>query len=393
MSVFRLEALRARHGDALLLHVGTEAVPKLIMIDGGAAQVYDSALKPRLKELRGSATKPLSIRLLMVSHIDDDHINGVLDLFTDLVEADEEREQPLAKIDRMWHNSFPDVVAAVQTGDQLQESAVELASAARTDPHAAGLFQRHTRLVLESVRQGRRLRRDARRLNIPINTGFADGLVLHDTAPARPISIGGITLRVLGPGRKEVDDLKQRWRKDVKKILDKKAKRELALQSAADLDKSVFNLSSIVVLATREAQPHQRMLLTGDARGDLMLEWMEAAKVIPPGGKLHVDLLKLPHHGSDRNLSLEFFQRITADHYVVSGDGRHGNPEPETFDWLFEARAGEVFTIHMTYSPRELKEASEYEHVKLRKVLDRHPGSRARLRFPGNGERSISVAL
>ena len=42
--------------------------------------------------------------------------------------------------------------------------------------------------------------------------------------------------------------------------------------------------------------------------------------------KIHVDLLKVPHHGSANNLDEDFFERITADHYVFSGNGEHGNP-------------------------------------------------------------------
>jgi len=29
----------------------------------------------------------------------------------------------------------------------------------------------------------------------------------------------------------------------------------------------------------------------------------------------------IPHHGSDRNVDPEFFKRVTADHYIVSGNG------------------------------------------------------------------------
>ncbi len=246
--------------------------------------------------------------------------------------------------------------------------------------------------MLESVRQGRRLRQDANKLRIPINPGFQDGLALHDTGPASPVEIGGVKLRVLGPGSAEVENLKKRWKKDVERILEKEGDRAVMVQSASGLDTSVFNLSSIVVLA--EAASGKTMLLTGDARSDIMLEWMATAgDVLDVEGNLHVDLLKLPHHGSDRNVSPEFFERVTADHYVVSGDGRHGNPEPETLDWLLEARGDDDFMIHMTYSPQELKADDHYEHAKLRKVLDRHSGSRARLRFPDSGESSVRVAL
>jgi hypothetical protein len=41
---------------------------------------------------------------------------------------------------------------------------------------------------------------------------------------------------------------------------------------------------------------------------------------------MHVDILKGPHHGSNRNVERIFFKRITADHYVFSGNGEHGNP-------------------------------------------------------------------
>ena len=78
--LFTLEALDAGKGDALLLHFGTIATPELIVIDGGPSGVYRRVLKPRLEELRASRGENdrLTIRLAMVSHIDDDHINGIL---------------------------------------------------------------------------------------------------------------------------------------------------------------------------------------------------------------------------------------------------------------------------------------------------------------------------
>ncbi|MDT5259362.1 MAG: hypothetical protein QOD10_4442, partial [Mycobacterium sp.] len=77
--VFKLEVLRARKGDCSLLHYGTAADPGLALIDGGPTDVYKPFLKPRLKELRQEAgltqkRKPLPIDLMMLSHIDDDHV-------------------------------------------------------------------------------------------------------------------------------------------------------------------------------------------------------------------------------------------------------------------------------------------------------------------------------
>ena len=52
MSVFTLEAVFAKKGDALLLHYGPWDAPKCVLIDGGPSGVYRQFLKPRLNRLR-----------------------------------------------------------------------------------------------------------------------------------------------------------------------------------------------------------------------------------------------------------------------------------------------------------------------------------------------------
>ncbi len=90
------------------------------------------------------------------------------------------------------------------------------------------------------------------------------------------------------------------------------------------------------------------MLLTGDARGDHVLAGLDEAG-IAKNGSTEVDILKLPHHGSIRNLAPEFFERVKARHYVISANGRDGNPETETLETIVAAREGDTdFTIHLT---------------------------------------------
>jgi glyoxylase-like metal-dependent hydrolase (beta-lactamase superfamily II) len=78
--VFTLEALQAAHGDSLILHYGPLTNPRFILVDGGPKGIFKASLQPRLMEIhaaRGGGV--LEIRLMMVSHIDDDHITGILD--------------------------------------------------------------------------------------------------------------------------------------------------------------------------------------------------------------------------------------------------------------------------------------------------------------------------
>src|SRR5215212_9539908 len=110
--IFTLEALEAKHGDSLLLHYGTKKSPRLIVIDGGPPGVFGQSLRPRLEWLRDKRAPggSLPVRLLMVSHIDDDHIRGVLDL-TDALIAQKKKETPLCDITTIWLNSFDEILA------------------------------------------------------------------------------------------------------------------------------------------------------------------------------------------------------------------------------------------------------------------------------------------
>jgi hypothetical protein len=92
------------------------------------------------------------------------------------------------------------------------------------------------------------------------------------------------------------------------------------------------------------------MLLTGDGRSDHLLDGLLQAGLLDINGSLHVDLLKLPHHGSNRNITKTFFRKITADTYVASANGRDGNPDLATLIWLVESAAerGQSIEIAVT---------------------------------------------
>ncbi|MFN0053911.1 MAG: hypothetical protein ACKV0T_17165 [Planctomycetales bacterium] len=336
--LFTLEAVEAKAGDSLLLHVGTAKSPELVVIDGGPAGVYTGTLKPRLDELRSRRTpdQPLPIRMVMVSHIDDDHINGIVQLGRDLKKRRDRKQAEPYRILTLWHNSFNDIL-----GDDEKELTKSFTASLKAtsvgSPLPKGGLQEHSALVLASVGQGRELRDLAKGLNWSVNEGFLGLVAFADGKKAPKFKLAGkATLTVLGPSQADLAALQTEWAKTVKKLGPAK--------TAAFVDDSVFNLSSIVVLAECGGRT---MLLTGDARGDEVLAGLTRAKLLK-NGKIKVDLLKLPHHGSDRNVAPEFFQAIIADHYVVSGDGKHGNPEVETLQMLSDARGNDVFTIHLT---------------------------------------------
>jgi hypothetical protein len=350
---FTLEFLNAKHGDCLLLHYGPADAPRLIVIDGGPATVYANRLKGRLDDIRKKRkTNQLEIRMAMVSHIDDDHINGVCEWFAELRDLQDSGEPLPCDILTLWHNSFDDLIAKTGTTSALQiaSNAPATASVASLKLDPSGFKPQDkggAAEIIASVKQGRRLRLDADALSINMNSGF-DDLIQYEKsskATANQVNIGtGLKFTVLGPRKEELDKLREKWKEDLPKILkDEKKKKGKASEF---LDRSIPNLSSVVVLAEFGGKT---MLLTGDARGDNILESLaESPKVLKD--KLPLDILKVPHHGSHRNAAVKFFKEIPAKNYVISaeGDGKHPNPAQKTFEELFEARPKGPYTIWMT---------------------------------------------
>ena len=372
--IFTLEALRANQGDALLLHYGPNDAPLLAVIDGGPGGIYKRWLRPRLEELRASRSPdaPLPLQLLAVSHIDGDHIQGVLDLLGQVARERDDGRDPTFDVLALWHNSFEDVVGGA--GPAAVPSAVEALSTSAT-ARAAGLSE-PARLLVASINQGRKLRDLVASLGLDVNRPF-DGTV---TAPRQVDWGDGLRFEVVGPDEKRLSDLQKRWQRHVSKAKPDEA------TVASYIDQSVYNLSSIVVLATYR---RKKMLLTGDARGDDILAGLRGAGLLKRA-PLRVDILKLPHHGSDRNVETEFFRQIVADHYVVSADGTDDNPEIATLRMISEAREDDDFALHLTN--REGKKDIGRRLAEFEKQ-ERRRGRKYEIRYPGDDESGLKVDL
>lgn len=356
---FVFEALQARYGDCLLLTVpGPRGIVRLL-IDGGPSGVFRTFLKPRLDQEIVDKT-PLTIDAIMVSHIDEDHILGVLDLFGAIRDADE-RQAPRPYQPRwLLHNSFDGLIGEGEGGAaRTIEGPTVLAGLGGALPNLLQKRESHTaRLVLQSYGQGSKLASLAAALKISRNPPD-EGLIQFTTDRPRLMRLGDATLTIVGPLKKEIDDLQDKWAKWKAKQKDKEATAALAKY----LDRSVPNLSSIVVLMECNGT---RVLLTGDARGDHILKGLKQAGLMPTSDPLKVDILKLPHHGSARNLDDDFFEKIHADHYVASGDGTYGNPDLDALKMIENARPEGGYTVHLTYSA-ESCDATHKDWLKDRK--------------------------
>jgi hypothetical protein len=371
------EALNAKHGDSILLRYDDAGEQRLWVIDGGPGGVFKGSLWPRLEELKGDE-EALRIDLAMVSHIDDDHINGMLQLSRSLVKAKDKGKTPPLDIRRFWHNGFREIVGGSEAA--IAPVAKEASLAAAKDDLAEiaakfGIDSHAGQLVLASVGQGVDLLADIGALGIPHNDPFGTVIMAPQT-----VKLEGTKITFLGPLKNRLDALKQQW---ADATTDGDVTRLVSLFNE-DRDESVPNLSSISMLVEIGKR---KILLTGDARGDDMVSGWEAAGR-DPEKPFSIDILKMPHHGSDRNLSEEFLKLFPADHYVISADGKHSNPDIGTLTGMTEVLGNRAYTIHLTNRTPAMKKALDALEKERKKS-----GRRFKVKFRDEDSSFLEITL
>ena len=365
----KLTLLPSDKGDCLLLEASNDTT---ILIDGGMADSYIKHVRPFLGKWRKKNKRPLD--LVYLSHIDQDHIAGVLQLMNDLVAwrvfrhkkaKNEPWDEPSfpepPDIARLWHNGFHDLIGdnAGDIGSILAARAAQLNNSANAELRKLGAeYQAIAASIPESIRLSGRV--SAQQLNIPLNKEFGGKLAILRDPPdeIRLKNSGSLRIRIVGPFEKDLERLREKWNAWLR---DKKNKANLNKTRAwRDEEDQRLDFSSILPLdiddelgdrkqVTEEnlaslllfvEQQGKRILLTGDGHSTDIVRGLKHNGLLAEKGGLHVNVLKVQHHGSEHNLDRAFARTITADHYVICGNGRHENPDLRVLKVIAESRIG-----------------------------------------------------
>jgi len=339
--MLKLHVIQARYGDCLLLEYGPGVQQHFMLIDGGPPKTFDDDLMDVLNSVVGEGGR---LGRVVLSHIDNDHIVGLVDLFSEMRRQRADGETELVSVGGLWHNSFAKAIDPQGLVAPRMMALAGIAGVASTMDHAGA--------AINGISEGNKLRQLALLLQIPINSGMAE-LITVDSVPASKM-VDGLKVTIVGPTQENLDQLRADW----EAWLDAHEE-EIAIgdpQTLANLDKTVPNLSSISFVTEMDSKT---ILFTGDARSDHVRAGLAAQGLLDGNGAAHFDVLKLPHHGSDRNIDRAFFDKITADRYVISANGRDGNPDLKTLLWLVDAahadgRSPEIILTNQTDSSKQL---------------------------------------
>lgn len=336
--IFNLNFLAARYGDSIWIEYGNPDNPHIILIDGGTG-----GTKKEIKKLINQLPGNKQIELLVVTHIDRDHIEGILSLL--------EEDRLDCSIGSIWFNGWH-----------------HLPQNPNNEFFGAIQGERLTAAILKH------------RLNW--NSHFdKKAVVVPDNKPLPEIILkDNFKITLLSPETQHLYNLRKDWEKE---ILDANLVPGFGLEEPEDDGLEQFGLDEPDVEALSRESFHEddssangssiaftveyagkRVLLSGDAFPSVLLKSLKAVE----NASGAFDLVKLSHHASAHNTSPELINYLNCRKFVIPTNGSiYHHPSRVTIARLIKQK-GPGTELYFNYKSRhnrcwdlqELKEKYVY---------------------------------
>ncbi|HBJ3897586.1 MBL fold metallo-hydrolase [Acinetobacter baumannii] len=361
---------KAGNGDCISIITDTE----YILIDGGTAQSYDT-WKTQIFE------KTDKIDALVITHIDNDHVNGIIKLLED---------PACPEIKEVLFNGAEQLLGKL---DETSE------------------IDRNTERKLKSIIAENLEVRDKDKVGYSEGTSLSFFLnqkllkcnnIIDNEAISiekiNEIKIGTTVFSIISPSQKDLISLKKEWESKLRdrkinlKILNKTS--YLAFESYLNKLNNSSNkkqyisskkINNIEALAKSNFEPdhsptnrssfsfliinnNKKILYLGDCHAESILTWLNKNNI----EKITVDAVKISHHGSKHNTSLDLLSRVNCSNYLISTNGKvHNHPDLETLARIIFYNKDKNTKIYINYELNNipywfLEELNnEYENIKL----------------------------
>lgn len=288
-----IEILKASYGDAFILHCQDQGKEGTVVVDGGP-KTTSLQITRRLRTLG-------HIDLMVLSHFDHDHIDG---LYRYVDSRISDRPFP---VDEIWCNCGHSIVAP-STDTRVSYSEAN---------NFASVLKRIEGLKwTENIHEGKE-----RNLNF-------------------------CSIHVVSPTKDDLKRNKDEYEKVVNKRIESQTVKvsqnrivanlqipfeELALRETPKVatNKDLINKSSIAFILECDGK---KILMSGDARADNIVNYLKR-QGYSSQNPLCLDCMKVSHHGSRNNISVELLDLISCEKFIISTDGGYGksyHPDRET---------------------------------------------------------------
>ena len=309
-----IQFLKANNGDSILISLLDEnQQQRNIVIDSGMPQTYFFSSENSYGDFKNKVVKPISdsgqkIDLLIVTHLDEDHIGGVWKWFA------KEKDTAFTLIESIWFNSGKIIADefALTENPLLQ--------------HNLDIFETSETSIKQAVT-------------------FEGYISSHKIWGKQLIGAGqvytkfGLDFTILSPGIKELKDLVELYKGEVspdyftsgdpldyERTVASFIEEEKAAEWEFEEDDDPANGSSIAFIMEYQ---EKKFLFLADAHPGVIIENLKPK--YSPENPLVAEFVKISHHGSSYNTSAELLSYIKTDNYIISTSGqKHSHPHKRT---------------------------------------------------------------
>lgn len=370
----KIKMYPAQNGDAFLLSSnGTN-----ILIDGGYAKTFDKHI---LTDLRALSLKGESLDLVITTHIDSDHIGGVIRFLSLNGSSDQPNIIPVQNI---WHNSLRSLTTPPKPKISAEDLELLKAINRRGHPHSEAHNGSDPKEI--SAKQGSTLASLIHSGEYLWNGG--DGTASIAVESGQNITLRGGSITVITPSKQGLGRLLRVWKKQLRgygfkgsighgefiddafefcfEHLNDNSRENLKQLSAGgcrklkdiyNADTSITNGSSIATIVELDGA---RLLMLADAWAKDVAEYLTELKL--KGCSMLFDAIKISHHGSLHNTSPQLLKIIDAPKYFISSNGNgHDHPDMEVITAILDREADFARTLYFNYSTPVSNEIRDYK--------------------------------
>lgn len=401
MDKIRIEMFPAEGGDNFLLRFDNK---KNIMIDMGYGDTYTNYIKNRLLQLKEQGE---CIDLLVITHIDEDHIGGAIKF---LQENGEANNPIIIDVKEIWHNSYRFLQfekEKVEKVNRREIKRLETLILSNSDNNTS----KENQLKEISCEQGSTFAGYLYGLGYRErwNTSFNYKAVNIDDKSI--IILNGIEINLLSPNTEKLNKLANKWDnkledmkfgfqisneeifddafemyiKKIKPIIEGENKgisysndsieEIIGKKITRKADTSESNGASISFIIEYK---DKKLLFLGDAHEKLILDNLEKYNEMDSV----FDVVKVSHHGSVKN-NLNWIKKLQTKRYLISTDGKQNNhPNKEVIATILKGRKEEKI-LYFNY-PLEI-----CNELKCDKLMKKYKYSLV----VGNGKSSLVIEV
>lgn len=379
----KIKCYPASNGESFLIKLQGENTTN-ILIDSG----YKSTAKHIIKDLEDIKNSNENLDLVILTHIDNDHINGARDILEYIINNN-------INVGEIWYNDYLKIVDMIESNDfpknlnkeeiQFSEKLDQLSSIEYPEENnyakkeSVGVYT--ATCLIEYLMY--------EKLFCKWNKSFNYKCAYKNENKPRVNINNDVSIYMLGPNKTTLELLLKEWQDYIEKHINKyvndknikiaKAfeKYMLVFKESVDaaekckcsnldideminyntFDKDEINRSSIAIVIEFK---DKKLLFLGDS-SPIDIEQEIVNYTLENGKKF--ELFKVSHHGSRKNLSKKMIENIECENYLISTNGNnHNHPDIESIMKILEL-SDENKCIYLNYEPAHI--------ISILKALDK----------------------